>query len=158
ILNGMTYMVRPRMQPSNNSSSVARIFAGGAQLLVGPASSWLNEQMKVRSSTRPYGNGKPDTRPYDLLPGIALIEELRSESLNPLSACHNFSLSLLHPLTQIKTRPPGGCTLYPARLGEFDESVAKSPGMKASPKAPGGRRPRLPSEVRAGAGFRSLRP
>ena len=48
MLNGMTYIVRPRMQPSNNSSSVSRIFAGGAQLLVGPASSWLNEQMKVR--------------------------------------------------------------------------------------------------------------
>src|SRR5271165_3731450 len=57
MLNGMTYMVRPRMQPSNNSSSVARIFAGGAQLLVGPASSWLNEQMKVRSSTRPTSDG-----------------------------------------------------------------------------------------------------
>ena len=57
MLNGMTYMVRPRMQPSNNSSSVARIFAGAAQLLVGPASSWLNEQMKVRSSTRPTSEG-----------------------------------------------------------------------------------------------------
>src|SRR5271165_1365064 len=66
-------------------------------------------------------------------------------SLNPLSACYNFVLSLPHPLTQIKTRPPRSTMLSNARAGH---------GQKPR----GGRRPRLPSEVRAGAGFRSLRP
>src|SRR5438552_3637580 len=50
--NGITYSVRPRMQPSNRRSSVWRISRGSIQLFVGPASSlsWL--QMKVRSSMR----------------------------------------------------------------------------------------------------------
>src|SRR3546814_1511958 len=52
IENGTTYMVRPRIEPSNRPSRVARISAGSAQLLVGPASSARSEQMKVRSSTR----------------------------------------------------------------------------------------------------------
>jgi hypothetical protein len=57
MLNGITYIVRPRMQPSNRPFSVARISAGGAQLLVGPASLRFIEQMKVRSSTRPTSEG-----------------------------------------------------------------------------------------------------
>ncbi len=52
IENGTTYRVRPRMQPSNRRPSVARISAGSIQLLVGPASSFFAEQMKVRSSMR----------------------------------------------------------------------------------------------------------
>ena len=50
--NGITYMVRPRMQPSKISASVSCISPGAIQLLVGPASSSRSEQMKVRSSTR----------------------------------------------------------------------------------------------------------
>ena len=46
-----------------------------------------------------------------------MIEELRSESLNPLSACYNFLLSRLHPLTQIKTRPPRSAMLSNVRAG-----------------------------------------
>ncbi len=42
---GTTYMVRPAMQPSNSGCSVARISFGAIQLLVGPASSLLAEQM-----------------------------------------------------------------------------------------------------------------
>ena len=52
MLNGTTYMVRPRMQPLNSWSSVARISAGSFQLFVGPASICSAEQMNVRSSTR----------------------------------------------------------------------------------------------------------
>jgi hypothetical protein len=52
IENGTTYIVRPRMQPLKRSVSVSRISAGSRQLLVGPASASLSEQMKVRSSTR----------------------------------------------------------------------------------------------------------
>src|SRR5450830_1525530 len=52
MLKGTTYMVRPAMLPSNRGCSRARISAGAFQLLVGPASSFLSEQLKVRSSTR----------------------------------------------------------------------------------------------------------
>ncbi len=45
MLKGTTYMVRPFMHPSNSGCSVARISAGAIQLLVGPASSFLAEQM-----------------------------------------------------------------------------------------------------------------
>ena len=50
--NGMTYIVRPRMQPRYSSVIVCFISAGAIQLLVGPASASSTEQMKVRSSTR----------------------------------------------------------------------------------------------------------
>jgi hypothetical protein len=62
MLNGTTYMVRPRMQPSNSGASVARISAGAIQLLVGPASSFCSEQMKVRSSTRATSDGSEQAR------------------------------------------------------------------------------------------------
>ncbi len=56
MLNGTTYIVRPRMQPLNKAllpvCSSSRISAGAIQLLVGPASSFVWLQMKVRSSTR----------------------------------------------------------------------------------------------------------
>ena len=57
MLKGMTYIVRPAMHPLKSPCSVSRISAGGAQLLVGPASSLLTEQMKVLSSTRPTSDG-----------------------------------------------------------------------------------------------------
>ena len=50
--NGMTYIVRPRMQPRYSSVMIAFISAGSIQLLVAPASFGSTEQMKVRSSTR----------------------------------------------------------------------------------------------------------
>ena len=45
IENGMTYIVRPRMQPRNKSVRVVRISSGSRQLLVGPASTCSFEQM-----------------------------------------------------------------------------------------------------------------
>ncbi len=62
MLKGITYMVRPRMQPSNSGCRVARISAGAFQLLVGPASSWRSLQMKVRSSTRATSDGSDQAR------------------------------------------------------------------------------------------------
>ena len=62
MLNGTTYMVRPRMQPVRPLSGVARISAGSTQLLVGPASSLDFEQMKVRSSTRATSAGSEQAR------------------------------------------------------------------------------------------------
>src|SRR6478736_1740407 len=50
--NGMTYIVRPFMEPENFSLRSSRISVGSAQWLVGPASSGRFEQMYVRSSTR----------------------------------------------------------------------------------------------------------
>src|SRR5574343_1380122 len=62
IENGITYMVRPFMQPLNKPSRVLRILAGSSQLLVGPASSFLAEQMEVRSSTRATSEGSEKAR------------------------------------------------------------------------------------------------
>ena len=62
IENGTTYIVRPRMHPSKSVRSVARIFAGSTQLLVGPASSSRSLQMKVRSSTRATSDGSERAR------------------------------------------------------------------------------------------------
>jgi hypothetical protein len=66
MLNGTTYIVRPRMQPLNSAlspvCSSSRISAGAIQLLVGPASSLVAEQMKVRSSTRATSLGSLQAR------------------------------------------------------------------------------------------------
>ena len=62
IENGTTYSVRPRMLPSNSSSSCSRISTGSVQLFVGPASSSLSEQMNVRSSTRATSDGSLSAR------------------------------------------------------------------------------------------------
>ena len=62
IEKGTTYIVRPRMQPSNNSRSCARISAGDRQLFVGPAYSSRSEQMNVRSSTRATSDGSEKAR------------------------------------------------------------------------------------------------
>ncbi len=58
--NGITYMVRPAMQPANSPAKLACICAGAIQLLVGPASSCFSEQMNVRSSTRATSDGSDD--------------------------------------------------------------------------------------------------
>ena len=52
ITNGMTYIVRPVMQPAYSPRMRSFISPGSIQLLVGPASFSSREQMKVRSSTR----------------------------------------------------------------------------------------------------------
>ncbi len=62
IENGITYIVRPRMQPANSQPSVFFISAGSAQLLVGPASSGFSEQMNVRDSTRATSDGSERAR------------------------------------------------------------------------------------------------
>src|SRR5688572_4700673 len=49
---GITYIVRPFMQPLNFSFKIFFISLGYIQLLVGPASSFRRVQIKVRSSTR----------------------------------------------------------------------------------------------------------
>ena len=66
MLNGTTYIVRPRMQPLNSALSPvcsrSRISSGAIQLLVGPASSSFSQQMKVRSSTRATSFGSLSAR------------------------------------------------------------------------------------------------
>ena len=52
MLNGSTYMVRPRILPANRPRSFLRISNGFTQLFVGPAACLEREQMNVRSSTR----------------------------------------------------------------------------------------------------------
>src|ERR1700688_3115816 len=62
IENGTTYIVRPRIEPSNSSVSVSRISDGSHQLFVGPASSSVAEQMNVRSSTRATSPGSESAK------------------------------------------------------------------------------------------------
>src|SRR5690606_5413348 len=62
IENGITYIVRPCMQPENSPSSVLRISVGSTQLFVGPASSSVREQIKVRSSTRATSDGSDQAK------------------------------------------------------------------------------------------------
>ena len=57
MLYGITYIVRPAIEPAYSFSSSAFIFAGSSQLLVGPASSFVRAQIKVRSSTRATSAG-----------------------------------------------------------------------------------------------------
>ncbi len=42
---GMTYIVRPCIDPVKSFVSFSLIFAGSSQLLLGPASSFVAEQM-----------------------------------------------------------------------------------------------------------------
>src|SRR5260370_37993575 len=62
MLNGITYVVRPRMLPPNKLWSVSFISLGCTQLLVGPASVLLREQMKARSSTQATSLGSERAR------------------------------------------------------------------------------------------------
>jgi len=55
--NGTTYIVRPFIAPAYSEFNSARISLGSRQLLFGPASSRLVEQMYVRSSTRATSPG-----------------------------------------------------------------------------------------------------
>ncbi len=65
MLNGTTYIVRPRIEPANFSCSSPRISCGSRQLLFGPASASSAEQMNVRSSTRATSPGSERAR-YEL--------------------------------------------------------------------------------------------
>jgi hypothetical protein len=62
MLNGTTYIVRPRMAPRKSPSSSSFISAGARQWLVGPASISRSLQMKVRSSTRATSPGSDRAR------------------------------------------------------------------------------------------------
>ena len=55
--NGMTYIVRPSIDPRNRSNSLALISPGSRQLLVGPASASCSEQTNVHSSLRDVSEG-----------------------------------------------------------------------------------------------------
>ena len=54
---GMTYIVRPSMQPANSASIFACAASGSIQLLLGPASYSWGVQTKVRCSTRATSEG-----------------------------------------------------------------------------------------------------
>ena len=59
---GITYITRPRMQPSNSPSSSRCASSGAIQLLLGPASSRSAVHMKVRFSTRATSEGSERCR------------------------------------------------------------------------------------------------
>ena len=74
IENGTTYMVRPRIAPSNRPLRVPRISPGSDQLFVGPASTSFCEQMKVRSSTRATSLGLERARKeFGRISGLSLM-------------------------------------------------------------------------------------
>ena len=87
IENGTTYIVRPRIEPLNSSSSTSRISAGSRQLLVGPASS-----SRSRADEGPVldpgdvagvGAGQVRVRPLrvgELLEGAA-VDQLLAEAV-----------------------------------------------------------------------------
>ncbi len=62
MLNGITYIVRPFIEPRNSFISVDFISAGSTQLFVGPASSRFLQQMNVWSSTRATSAGSERQR------------------------------------------------------------------------------------------------
>ncbi len=62
IEKAITYIVRPRMHPLNSPARVLRMTVGSSQLLVGPASACVAEQMYVRSSTRATSEGSEQAR------------------------------------------------------------------------------------------------
>src|SRR6185295_360378 len=96
IENGITYMVRPRMQPSNRLFSLRRISMGSSQLLVGPASSFCALQMKVRSSMRATSLGCERAR-YEL---GRRFSDSRTNVPEATSCAHSRSYSASEPSHQ----------------------------------------------------------
>ena len=87
---GMTYMVRPRIDPANRPFKVARISLGSAQLFVGPASTSRCEQMKVLCSTRATSLGSLRARnEFGRRSGFSLMRVPASTS-SPVSRSHSW--------------------------------------------------------------------
>ena len=97
--NGMTYIVRPRMQPRYSSVIVRFISAGAIQLLVGPASASSTEQMKVRSSTRATSDGS--VRAQNELGFFSGLSRTR------VPASTSSSVRRCHSSSEPSTRRPG---------------------------------------------------
>ncbi len=78
-------MVRPAIEPANSPVSFCFIFAGSSQLLVGPASSLVREQIKVLSSTRATSAGSDRTSTlfgrFAAFSGIAIPLRIRNCSI-----------------------------------------------------------------------------
>src|SRR5258708_14880350 len=96
IAKGITYIVRPRIQPLNIADSFCFISTGSAQLLVGPASSLVFEQIKVRSSTRATSLGWERAR-YE--PGLLVSLSLVKVPLFTIMS-HSASFSFSEPSHQ----------------------------------------------------------
>ena len=103
MLNGMTYIVRPRIEPSKRALSFGFISFGSTQLFVGPASSSFSLQMKVRSSTRATSLGSDHARKEFgrsvSLRRLKVPESSSSWHMRSYSACepsHHSTLSGLH--------------------------------------------------------------
>src|SRR6266850_1977283 len=98
--NGTTYIVRPFMQPLNKPTIFCFISAGSAQLFVGPASSFVLEQMYVRSSTRATSLGCDRARK---LPGRFFSFNFVNVPLSTIDS-HSASYSSSEPSHQKTSR------------------------------------------------------
>ncbi len=138
--NGMTYIVRPRIDPRYSSVIVRFISAGSIQLLVGPASASSTEQMKVRSSTRATSVGS-----------VRAQNELgrRSGSSREIvPAATSSSVSRFHsasdPSTQTTRSGPVSSAISVTQANSFgcDVGASDTPGSVAVSvmRAPCGRR------------------
>src|SRR6478736_7719193 len=96
MLNGTTYIVRPRIAPLNLCLSTIRMSTGSCQLLVGPASSSSRLQRNVRSSTRATSSGSLRAR-YEF---GRLASERRSNVPASTSSAHSASYSSAEPSHQ----------------------------------------------------------
>src|SRR6185369_17877867 len=103
---GTTYIVRPRMEPSNFFLRIAFISTGAIQLFVGPASPFAREQMYVRSSTRATSDGCERARKefgrFSALSLINVPESTISWHILSYSSCepsHQWTASGLHSST-----------------------------------------------------------
>src|ERR1700683_3815565 len=106
-------MVRPTMEPANSPASFCFILAGSSQLLVGPASSLVREQMKVWSSTRATSAGSERTRKllgrFDSSSGMAVPVRTSSRSIAWYSSgepSHQWTRSGLHICAASSTQRP----------------------------------------------------
>ena len=91
IENGTTYIVRPRIEPSNSPRNLARMSDGSDQLFVGPASISRCEQMNVRSSTRATSLGLERARnEFGRIFGFSWII-VPEATINLVRRCHSSS-------------------------------------------------------------------
>src|SRR6266540_6333959 len=132
MLNGTTYIVRPRIELRNSFSRRARISAGSCQLLVGPASPSRSEQTNVRSSTRATSPGS-DAAQYE--PGR--LAESSSTNVPASTSCvQSRSYSSWEPSNQWTASGSQRATISSAQRSSFWLRVGGALSVTATKPTP----------------------